>query len=335
MNFPPFVRVLLWPLSLVYRTVVRLRVWLYAHGWLKQKRLNGTVISVGNITVGGTGKTPMVIWLAENFLGQGKRVAILSRGYHGSHRTSDEIELMKQRLQRRVLFGVGKDRYAEGRRLEAQQSVDIFLLDDGFQHLQLARDVDIVLIDRLQPLHDQELLPAGRLREPLVALNRADLVVCTRIDGAKRTVRLIQQLKKFPIFPASTCLLGFRQYGTDHAPRTASEMGREPYFAFCGIGNPDGFFLDLQRWGLSISGQRSFRDHHRYTQADVVQLEEAASKSGAKALVTTEKDSYNLRDAGVMQMTVYVCLIALELPDQSKFLKAIETKLSDRGGVPA
>src|ERR1700756_3675036 len=136
MNVHPLLRMLLWPVSLLYGAVVRVRVWMYQKGWLKQKRLKGTVISVGNLTLGGTGKTPMVIWLAEKFLGEGKRVAILSRGYRGSNGTSDEVELMKFRLQGRVAFGVGKDRFAEGQRLEAQEPIDIFLLDDGFQNLQ-------------------------------------------------------------------------------------------------------------------------------------------------------------------------------------------------------
>src|SRR5260370_8604992 len=113
-------------------------------GWLMTRRLKGTVISVGNITVGGTGKTPMVIWLAEKFLAEGKRVAILSRGYRGANGTSDEIELMKFRLESRVSFGVGKNRFAEGQRLEAHQPFAVFLFVDGFHHLQLHRDLDIL-----------------------------------------------------------------------------------------------------------------------------------------------------------------------------------------------
>src|SRR6202035_4187 len=134
MNLPPLLRILLWPFSMLYAAVMRLRALLYACGWRKQKRLSGRVISVGNITVGGTGKTPMVIWLAEKFLREGKRVAILSRGDGGSDGSSDEIELMKERLRGRALFGVGKNRYDAGHRLEAE-GVDVFLLDDGFQHL--------------------------------------------------------------------------------------------------------------------------------------------------------------------------------------------------------
>src|SRR3981189_1182132 len=169
MSGSPPVRMLLWPLSLLYGVFVRLRVWLYAKGLLKQKRLKAPVVSVGNLTVGGTGKTPMVIWLAEKFLADEKRVAILSRGYRGANGTSDEIELMKFRLQGRVSFGVGKNRFAEGRRLESQQSVDVFLLDDGFQHLKLARDLDILLLDASRPLAGESLLPAGRPRAPLAA----------------------------------------------------------------------------------------------------------------------------------------------------------------------
>src|SRR3977135_2084312 len=172
MNLPPLLRRLLWPLSLLYGVVVRARVWLYAHRWFKQKRLNATVISVGNLTVGGTGKTPMVIWLAEKFVADGKRVAILSRGYRGRNGTSDEIELMKFRLEGRVSFGVGKDRFAEGHRLESRQPTDVFLLDDGFQHLQLARDLDILLMDASRPLAGGLLLHAGSLPEPVPGMLR-------------------------------------------------------------------------------------------------------------------------------------------------------------------
>jgi tetraacyldisaccharide 4'-kinase len=334
MKLPRALQIALWPLSLLYGLAVRLRASLYTHGWLKQKRLNGIVISVGNITVGGTGKTPMVILLAEKFLGEGKRVAILSRGYGGSDGSSDEIELMKERLRGRALFGVGKNRYDAGHRLEAE-GVDVFLLDDGFQHLQLARDVDLVLIDRLQALGGETLLPAGRLREPRSALNRADLVVYTRMDGAKQTNKLIQQLKKFPIFPASTLLLGFRRLGSNQPLLSAGELGSGPYFAFCGIGNPGGFFLDLERWGLSISGQRAFRDHHKYSVADAAELERAAAASGAKALVTTEKDWYNLAGTEFKEIPVYICIIALQLPDQKQFLAAMDAKLRSRQGAAA
>jgi tetraacyldisaccharide 4'-kinase len=334
MNLPPLLRALLWPLSLVYATAVKIRASLYARGWLKQKRLNGTVISVGNITVGGTGKTPMVIWLAEKFLAEGKRVAILSRGYRGSRGTSDEIELMKHRLQGRVLFGVGRDRFAEGRRLQSQ-GIDVFLLDDGFQHLQLARDIDIVLVDTTRPLHQLSLLPAGCLREPISAVNRADLVLFTRTDHSPRSVWAMQQLPQFPVFPSMTKLIGFQRHGGDLAQSLRPEQVLGPFYAFCGIGNAEAFFHDLEKWKIPVAGRTAFRDHHRYTVADAARLETLAKRAGATALVTTEKDAQNLAEARFERTPVYVVRIALEIPDEDEVLGLIKTKLGAHRGAAA
>jgi tetraacyldisaccharide 4'-kinase len=327
-------RYLLWPFAMLYGGVALTRAWLYARGIFGQRRLKGFVISVGNITVGGTGKTPMVIWLAERFIAQGKRVAILSRGYRGEEGTSDEIELMKKRLGERVSFGVGKHRFSAGRLLETR-GIDVFLLDDGFQHLQLARDFDIVVIDRLQAVRSESLLPAGRLREPMAALNRSDAVIYTRMNGAKDTVRLIQQLKRFPIFPAITKLQGFRRWGANEIFVPAREMGTGSFYAFCGIGNPEAFFLDLERWGLCLSGRRSFRDHHKYTAAELAQLVEAAEKSGAIALVTTEKDLQNLGNLQTTRLPLFICVIAMEIPDEKQLLALIDAKFRERAGVAA
>src|SRR2546422_7574510 len=139
MILPRPLRTLLYPLSVFYEKIVRVRAGLYEKGRLRRKRLDGDVISVGNLTVGGTGKTPMVLWLAEKFVAEGKRVAILSRGYRGAAGSSDEVAMLKQRLGDKVRFGVGPDRYAEGRQLEAKEPVDIFLLDDGFQQENIHR----------------------------------------------------------------------------------------------------------------------------------------------------------------------------------------------------
>src|SRR2546429_4215208 len=130
MSVPLPIRILLWPLSYVYGIAARWRVALYTKGIFRTRRLNTPVISVGNLTVGGTGKTPMVLYLAEKFLAEGKRVGILSRGYRGSADTSDEVELLKQRLGSRMKFGVGADRYAQGCKIEKEAAVDVFLLDD-------------------------------------------------------------------------------------------------------------------------------------------------------------------------------------------------------------
>ena len=328
-------RALLWPLSVLYGVIVRVKVWLYANKWFKQKRLNARVISVGNLTVGGTGKTPMVIWLAEKFLAEGKRVAILSRGYRGANGTSDEIELMKFRLQGRVSFGVGKNRFAAGRRLESQQPIDVFLLDDGFQHLQLARDLDILLMDVSRPLAGESLLPAGRLREPVTAMSRANLIVFTRAEAESGTIDAIGKLKQFPVFAASTRLLGFRRFGGEITPFSANEIGAGPFFAFCGLGNPDAFFRDLGSWGLAICGQAIFPDHHRYTKRDILAVKQAAKQAGASALVTTEKDAQNLIGVGFDETALYVTAIDLVVTPEADFRNILEETLSATAGAAA
>lgn len=324
-------RALLWPMSVLYGVVVRGRVWLYAQGWLKQKRLKGTVISVGNLTVGGTGKTPMVIWLAEKFLAEGKRVAILSRGYRGANGTSDEIELMKFRLQGRVSFGVGKNRFAAGRRLESQQPIDVFLLDDGFQHLQLARDLDIVMLDGSRKLKEQWLLPAGVLREPISACHRADVFVVTR--KTERPDIEAGDAHKFLIFYAQTRLLGFRRHGADASLQYVSELGPGPFYAFCGIGNPEAFFADLSRWHVTVAGKSIFRDHHRYTAADLRRLQRAAQIAGAAGLVTTEKDAANLESENLGPVQVYVAVIDFVLSAESEFEATVDRMVALPRGV--
>jgi tetraacyldisaccharide 4'-kinase len=321
MNLPLPIRILLWPFSLIYGLAVWIRGTLYAKGVFREKKLKAPVISVGNLTVGGTGKTPMVLWLAEHFLDEGKRVAILSRGYRGEGGTSDEIELLKRRLGGRVQFGVGPNRYEQGSKIENETSVDLFLLDDGFQHIQLKRDVNILMLDGSRKLANEWLLPAGGLREPISACRRADLIVVTR-KFERPDVRA-KDSHAYAIFYAETRLLGFRKPRSNETPIYANELGAGPFFAFCGIGNPEGFFEDLSRWHVPVSGKMSFRDHHRYSAADMKKLEDAAQASGAQALITTEKDEQNLADAEVT-MPVYIAAIDFALPSESEFCAALE-----------
>jgi tetraacyldisaccharide 4'-kinase len=332
MKLPWALRVALYPLSRIYGRCVRLRKRLYAKGWLKQNRLKAKVVSVGNITVGGTGKTPMVIWLAEKFLAEGKRVAILTRGYRGSSGTSDEVELIRQRLGGRVSFGIGKDRFSEGRRLEAQQPVDIFLLDDGFQHLQLARDLDIVMLDGSRKLRDEWLLPAGGLREPIAACRRADLLVVSR--KFERPAVEARDAHKFSIFYAQTRLLGFRSFGSSAAPVYLSEIGPGPFYAFCGIGNPDGFFTDLDHWHVPVAGRQAFRDHHKYSRADVQRLQRRARACNATAFVTTEKDAQNLPPL-TPELPIWVAAIDLVFTAESELVAAIDRILQTGRGAAA
>jgi tetraacyldisaccharide 4'-kinase len=271
-----------------------------------------------------------VIWLAERFLAEGKRVGILSRGYRGDGRTSDEIDLVKYRLGGQVVFGIGKDRYEQGRRIE--NDVDLFLLDDGYQHVQLARDVNILLMDAVRPLGKERLLPAGRLREPVSAMDRADILVITRTGTAPETESAIAKLQEFPVFAAKTRLLGFRRMWSEGPIIPLGELETGPFFAFCGIGNPGAFILDLEGWGLSVVGKTAFADHHQYDEGEILDLMDVAREAGATALVTTEKDAQNMGDVDAMELPVYLAVIAVDFPQEQAFLNAIRQRLP---GQPA
>jgi tetraacyldisaccharide 4'-kinase len=336
MNFPGPVRILLWPASLLYGLHARIRAWLYSTGVFRQKHLKGKVISVGNLTVGGTGKTPTVIWLAEQFLAEGKSVAILTRGYRGTGETSDEIELMKQRLGDRVRFGVGPNRFRRGSALESITPVDVFILDDGYQHLQLARDVNILLIDSTRALRDEFLLPAGSLREPMSSLHRADIVFFTRSNHSQKVVQAIQESPELPIFPSETRLVRYRNLSSGLAnKREVTGLPAQPIFAFCGIGNPDAFFADLGRWGNVVAGKLQFRDHHKYSAADIRMIEKQAKAAGARSIVSTEKDAINLGSFRAESLSLYLCEIKMHIPDAEAVLAEIHRRLAPRQVVSA
>jgi tetraacyldisaccharide 4'-kinase len=233
-------------------------------------------------------------------------------------------------LQNRVIFGVGKNRFAEGQRIESRQAIDVFLLDDGFQHLQLARDLDIILMDASRPMA-QPLLPAGPMREPLSALARAGIIIFTRTENTAGAKEAIQRLANLPIFAASTRLLGFRRICAEGPPQTVADLGNGPFLAFCGIGNPEAFVRDLQRWGIMPAGHMFFADHHRYTIEDVQAIEHAAARLGAKSLLTTEKDSWNLKNVQFPALPVFVSIIDLEIAGETEFLAAVNGALQARG----
>jgi len=322
----------LWPLSLIYGAASHLRSRAYRTGLLKSRRLGGSVISIGNLTVGGTGKTPMVLWIAERLLAEGKRVGILTRGYRGgtvatpesragasgTTKTSDEVQLLKARLGDRVSFGVGADRYENGRRL-ASQGIEWFVLDDGFQHIQLARDVDIVLIDATNPFGGGHLLPSGRLREPLGALARADIIVVTRSDHAPAIEAVIQRHSDAPVFYAQPKVDSIREVkgGMTGPQQTEERPGN--LFAFCGIGNPKGFLLTLRDAGITVLGHKAFPDHHRYTARDAEQVQRDALAAGASALICTEKDLYNLGDMFEGKLKLYCVSISMKIAREDDF----------------
>jgi tetraacyldisaccharide 4'-kinase len=333
-------RWLLWPLSILYSVAARGRARCYHSGVFRARRLPGTVISVGNLTVGGTGKTPLVLWLAERFAEEGKRAAILTRGYRGTvdsatrgEPQSDEVALLRARLSGKVKIGVGADRYKNGAVL-AQHGIEWFILDDGFQHLQLRRDADIVLVDATDPFGGGMTLPAGRLREPISALHRADIVVITRSvqNPAPATEALVRRHTPSPVFYASTRIENvLRVPGPAIIGMPRDQWRRVRFLAFCGIGNPAAFFEDLRRWGFQVAGERSFPDHHVYTGPERAELEHAAVSCGADALLCTEKDVWNLRHVEFHELPVYCCRVSLDLPVE-EFREAVDQAISRRRG---
>jgi tetraacyldisaccharide 4'-kinase len=330
---------LLWPLTLPYGAASRLRARAYHSGALKQRRLDAIVISVGNLTTGGTGKTPMVMWIAERLAAEGKHVGILTRGYrgetpapdsephqggHGSgdalaESTSDEVQLTKARLGDRVAFGVGADRFARGEEL-TRRGVNWFVLDDGFQHLQLARDVDIVLIDATNPFGGGHLLPVGRLREPKSALARADMVVITRSTHSPAVETVVRRETNAPIFYARTALDSVTSRSKPQL--SAENASQQRLFAFCGIGNPTAFIADLRDWGFHIAGHKFYPDHHRYSGADLRVIEEAARAHGAEGLICTEKDRFNFAEARA-SFDPWVCAISSRVEDEDSFWRTM------------
>jgi len=314
---------LLWPLSVLYSAISLVRVWCYKRGIFRARTLPGTVISVGNLTVGGTGKTPMVLLVAERLALEGKRVAILTRGYRGTADAStqgvpqsDEVALLRERLTGRVEMGVGPDRYKNGEIL-ARHGSNWFVLDDGFQHIRLSRNADIVLIDATDPFGGGMTLPSGRLREPVSALRRADIVVITRsvqapaigIEGK------VRRYTKSPIFYATSKLLSVLRVPQLDVALPPQDWERIRVMAFCGIGNPASFFEDLRAWGFQVAGQRSFDDHHVYSAQEISALEAEAAGCGADALLCTEKDVWNLRHTQFAGMPAYCCRISFQISD--------------------
>ncbi len=308
-------------LSAVFGTAVRLRNALYDAGTLPSRRLQGPVISVGNLCVGGAGKTPFVILLGELLKQRGLRFDVLTRGYGrqsagvklvdpagGPREFGDEPLLIARRLQVPVI--IGEDRHAAGLFAEAKFGPQLHLLDDGFQHRQLAREFDIVLVTP-DDARDR-LLPAGRLREPLVSLRRADAVVLTA--GAE---------------PASFPLAQKRVWRAHRGilPRNVPERP----VAFCGIARPQSFLAQLRKAGIEPAAEAAFRDHHIYTEKDIRDLLFLREQSSAGGFVSTEKDAINLGDFQKSLEPLAVVPVKMELVDAPRALDAIFDTLASRG----
>ena len=299
-------------MSTIFKGIVRLRSRLYEKGYLESRELSHPVVSVGNLTVGGTGKTPLVIALAGGFRELGYRPVVLSRGYRRRSRgvvvvsrgngpevdwsmAGDEPFLIAQRLSG-VSVVVGRDRFEAGRRAQSDGLGDLFILDDGFQHRQLSRNCDIVAIDPDDWNGEERLLPRGHWREPRSALGRADAVCFRREPGTKALA--------FDL-PAFEFTINVDGIFRDGEPVDARSLGNEPVTAFAGIAGPERFFETVRSLGLNVVGTKSFPDHHPFRPAEIASL-------GNGHRITTEKDAVRLGSGDFLTLRVSANILSYE-----------------------
>lgn len=281
--------------SLACSPVVRFRNALYDCRILRVQHVDAVVISVGNLTVGGTGKTPLVVWLCRLVQQRQRRCAILTRGYKSPKKgeLSDEPALLAARCPG-VNVVVDPDRVAGAKQAIGEHSAEVLILDDGFQHRRLARDIDIAAIDATLPFGYGRLLPAGLLREPVSGLRRADAVVITRCDqvSEESLAQIEGQVRQ--INPGAILATSIHA-PVNAATRGGTEIGLEELrgkrvYAFCGLGNPEAFFDTVRHVGCLLVGCRRFDDHHAYTSDCLSEIRRQAAEHNVDYIVTTQKD---------------------------------------------
>jgi tetraacyldisaccharide 4'-kinase len=217
----------------------------------------------------------------------------------------------------------------------ARHGVQWFILDDGFQHLRLAREVNIVLLDATDPFGGGMLLPAGRLREPRSALQRASFVVITRSERAPAVEAVVRRYTEVPIFYAQTRLQAVVDASDTEKELDLAQLRGKQVFAFCAIGNPAAFFDDLRRWGFAVVGETSFRDHHRFTAADAERLNKLALAVGAEAFICTEKDYWNEAAVCAGRLPLWICRTELRVPEGERLWQTVREQAERRrGGGP-
>lgn len=328
-------------LARLFSAVTEFRAGLYQRGYLRQHRLQHPTISVGNLSVGGTGKTPIVACLAEQLIDLGYRPFILSRGYRGSAESSVEVVsdgsrilstpdrcgdepflLAKTVPAARIV--VGSKRWKAARALGEPGSKTIYLMDDGFQHLQLFRDLNILVVDATRSPWTDAPLPKGRLREPLVAMQRADIVILSRTHhlGVDRMGEMIQKLNKSlpqtPVFPFSHQIKDL--FDLQNARPVPIDLLREKrWVVLAAIGNPKQFLLDVQQADGTIVGQALYRDHHRFSVRDLADLASTCQETAADAVLTTEKDAVRLSLPDDFPCPVYTLRIQAVDRSQTQF----------------
>jgi tetraacyldisaccharide 4'-kinase len=337
-----------WPVSRLWRLV---GAWSRRRDMRRRHSLAAGVISVGNVTMGGTGKTPLVLYLAEQMRHSGRHPGILSRGY-GRHSLEKHLILepgarvkVTQSGDEPQMFlrsglapvGIGIDRFRTGRILEERFGADVMILDDGFQHVRLERQVDIVLVDALTPFGGGEVFPLGRLREPLEALARAHVIVITRHECGRGTFDIEGRLRAYnahaPIFHARADSKYWVEATSGHE---TPELPFSRVGAFCGLGNPESFWCTLEQLGIHAVDRVTFGDHHSYRALQMRRVAQQFSTARVEAAVTTEKDAVNLCEGCAELMAplpLYWLKIGTTIEREDEFLEFIERRLSAKPRV--
>jgi tetraacyldisaccharide 4'-kinase len=339
---------LLAPFSLLYGLIVMLRNRLFDRGFIQSVKLPCRVISVGNLTVGGTGKTPMVIHLARMLQEQGYRPVVLSRGYGGTSKhpvnvvskgaepllgqseAGDEPVLIAKSLTG-VPVLTGPRRVVTGQWALKNLDADVLLLDDGFQHRRLFRDIDMVLLNAVSPFGNEWLLPSGPMREPVSALKRSDVIIATGTHddiAAERPIVLPDGVQA-PIF---RCCYQPRDLvqGAREEPHPLASVKGKRICAFAGIGNPMAFLKTLRALGADLAVFMPFPDHHRYKMKDISLIANNARQHQVEMIVTTEKDRIKIEAFDFMLPGLYSLRIGMEfLSAREDFEKFILEKLKD------
>jgi len=338
----------LWLLELLYAVGLALYLLLEKVGIRKREHLGAPVVSVGNLSVGGTGKTPVTQWLVKNLISQGFTPAILSRGHGGTitpgnavisefdgvlkrsvAEAGDEATLLASSLPGTPVV-VGKDRRVSGKMALALGAVNVIVLDDGFQYWQLYRDLDIVLLDALKPFANGHALPRGLLREPKRNLSRAGMVIFTRSgsldDNQKRSLkRQAQRLSPYaPVFFSTHVFDSIIPMNPQALERPIGAA-----FAVCGIGQPESFLSMIRDdTKVELVGEPLvFRDHQDYGVAEVAEIKTKARFYGAQSVLVTEKDAVKLVETG-FDMPLYAAKIKIEIDDESRFWKCFSERIN-------
>lgn len=326
---------------------------LHESGVRRRERLPAIVFSVGNVTLGGTGKTPFTVWLAQWLASEGKRPAILSRGYGrsgdgvvvvhdgkrlraGTREGGDEPVMMAKRL-RTVPIVVGADRVEAGRVALRRFAVEALVLDDGLQHVALERQGEIILLDATRPLGDLRLFPRGTLREPLGVLSRAHLIVLTRCDQSKRADRLARGLaKQVPSVPIVRTRVAIKDL-VRPATREVFEPARLAdacVMLVCGVGNPGAVRKTVEGLGATVVVNRALDDHARPTRRQLLKWDAERAAAGARWLLVTEKDAVKLAETGVQPDSLLVLraeIAFMDGADEERAAKALRARLRLKG----